>query len=68
LKRGLEDKIPNVRFVTLRSIPQYLKIDALKGKKDFLKDLLLPLVEKLTKKSEDEDVIYFANQTQQVLK
>lgn len=56
LKKGLTDSIPNVRFVTLRSIPNYIKMECLKGKKDFLKDHLKPDIDKLTNSKEDEDV------------
>jgi len=65
IKKGLQDEIPNVKFVTIRSIPEYLKIDSLKPKKEFLKDHLFGDLENLSKNSTDEDVAYFAKQTLQ---
>jgi hypothetical protein len=55
IKKGLQDEIPNVKFVTIRSIPEYLKIECLKPKKEFLKDHLQSDLENLSKHS-DEDV------------
>lgn len=67
IKKGLQDEIPNVKFVTIRSIPEYLKIESLKPKKEFLKDHLFSDLENLSKNSTDEDVAYFAKQTLQVI-
>jgi len=56
IKKGLDDPIPNVKFVTLRSIPEYMKIESLKTKKEFFKDHFYSDIENLSKNVTDEDV------------
>lgn len=53
---GLEDKIPNVKFVTVRAISRMMKIETMKNRKDQLCEHFLGVIEQILKKDKDEDV------------